>query len=489
MLRATSDSYRGVIMGKTRVKKTGKRAAAITPNTPDSSDSGDRPIDGRNDDARALRKQTPRSCHAAWSPSLDRRDPIEILIESSADRVAHLLPIRYGRMLKSPFAFYRGAAAIMAADLAGTPVTGLRVQACGDCHLLNFGFFATPERRLIFDINDFDESLPAPWEWDLKRLATSFVIAGQNNGFKAGQSRAASLACVRSYRKQLARLSRMRAIDVWYERVDVNDLLSRSTQKEFCKQDREEIRKASLGIPEHENPKLWGESDGQIQIHDNPPLIYHPQHAEAQEFVDHLREAFHAYRQTLSDERRVLLDRYHLVDHAVKVVGVGSVGTRCGILLLMAGPDDPLFLQVKEACSSVLEPYAGASAYDNHGQRVVIGQRLMQAASDLFLGWTQGHAGRHFYVRQLRDVKVKPLVEVYDPPTMTSYAESCGWVLARAHARSGDPARISSYLGSSDRFDEAIADFAESYAEQNEHDHAALVRAVREGRLSADLER
>jgi uncharacterized protein (DUF2252 family) len=287
----------------------------------------------------------------------------------------------------------------------------------------------------------------------------------------------------------MARLSQMRALDGWYERVDVSDLLARAPQKEFRKQDREELRKAVRGIQEHDNPKLWGEIDGQIKIHDNPPLIYHPEHVEALEFVDHLRDAFQSYRQTLSDERRVLLDRYKLVDHAVKVVGVGSVGTRCGILLLMASPDDPLFLQVKEACPSVLEPYAGASVYANHGERVVIGQRLMQAASDLFLGWTKGHADRHFYIRQLRDVKVKPLVEVYDPPTMTSFAESCGWVLARAHARSGNPARISSYLGTSNRFDEAIADFAEDYAGQNERDHAELVRAVRDGRLAADLER
>ena len=438
---------------------------------------------------KSLRKKTPRSSHAPWSPPADRRDPIEILVESSADRVPHLVPIRYGRMLGSPFAFFRGGAAIMAADLAGTPVTGLRVQACGDCHLLNFGVFATPERRLIFDVNDFDETLPGPWEWDVKRLAASFVVAGRNNGFTPGQARAASLACVRSYREQIARLSRMRTIDVWYERVDVDDLLARSPEKAFRSRDREAILKASHGITEHDVPKLLEQEAEGARIRDNPPLIYHPQHAEALEFVDHLREAFHRYRQTLSDDRRVLIDRYEVVDHAVKVVGVGSVGTRCGILLLMAGPGDPLFLQVKEARSSVLEPYVGKSPYDNHGQRVVIGQRLMQAASDLFLGWTRGHAGRHFYVRQLRAAKVKPLVEVYDPPTMASYAASCGWVLARAHARSGEPARISEYLGPRDRFDQAIADFAEAYADQNERDHAELVRAVREGRLEADQER
>jgi uncharacterized protein (DUF2252 family) len=376
----------------------------------------------------------------------------------------------------------------MAADLARTPITGLHVQACGDCHLLNFGVFATPERRLIFDVNDFDESLPGPWEWDLKRLAASFVIAGRNNGFKPAQARASSLACARSYRQQMTRFSQMRAIDVWYARVDVDQLLARFSDKAFNQSDREQIRKASHGFTEHEFPRLLEQDGEQTLIHDNPPLIYHPRHAEALEFVDHLRQAFHRYRQTLPDERRVLLDRYALTDHAVKVVGVGSVGTRCGILLLMAGPKDPLFLQVKEARPSVLEPYAGKSTYDNFGQRVVVGQRLMQAASDLFLGWTHGDAGRHFYVRQLRDVKVKPLVEVYDPHTMGIYAESCGWVLARAHARSGDPAQISAYLGTSDRFDQAIADFAEAYADQNEHDHSEFVRAVNEGRLQADLE-
>ncbi len=476
-------------MGNTKAKTVRAGGAPAKSNGAASVGGKKAPADAPTADGRTLRKQTPRSSHAEWSPPADRPDPIELLIETSVDRVPHLLPIRYGRMLQSPFAFFRGAAAIMASDLAGTPVTGLRVQCCGDCHLLNFGVFATPERRVIFDINDFDESLPGPWEWDLKRLAASFVIASQHNGFKAAQARAAALACAAGYRQQLARLSKMRAIDVWYERIDVNDLFAHSTQKEFRRQDRQAVRKVSQGIQEHDDPRLWGESNGRIKIRDNPPLIYHPQHVEALEFIDHLREAFESYRRTLSDERRVLLDRYHLVDHAVKVVGVGSVGTRCGILLLMAGPDDPLFLQVKEACPSVLEPYAGASQYGNHGERVVIGQRLMQAASDLFLGWTQGHAGRHFYIRQLRDMKVKPMVEVYDPPTMTSYAGSCGWVLARAHARSGDPARISSYLGTGNRFDQAIADFAEAYARQNELDHAELVRAVRDGRVTADLER
>jgi len=455
------------------------------PETRSKHESADR-VDRAVTQGRSLRKQAPRSQQGIYKPSLDRRDPIEILEESSRSRVAHLVPIRYGRMLQSPFAFYRGGAAIMAADLAHTRVTELKVQACGDCHLLNFGVFATPERRLVFDINDFDETLPAPWEWDLKRLATSFVIAGRNNHFRRSQSRAAAVACCRSYRTHMARFAAMRAIDVWYERVDVEDLLARLPTKAFGRRDRDEIRKAAHGTIEHAFPKLLEQLGEQTLIRDNPPLIYHARHSEALEFVGHLRSAYEGYRATLPDERRVLLDRYALTDHAVKVVGVGSVGTRCGVFLLMAGPGDPLFLQVKEALASVLEPYCGASVYEP-GQRIVIGQRLMQAASDLFLGWTHGEQGRHFYVRQLRDVKIKPLVEMYDANTMNVFAESCGWVLARAHARSGSPREISAYLGGSDIFDEAIGDFSEEYANQNERDYEAFQSAVRKGKLPAEV--
>jgi uncharacterized protein (DUF2252 family) len=442
----------------------------------------------RQADGKALRKRTPRSSHSVWSPSRDRHDPITLLINSSAHRVQHLVPIRYGRMLQSPFAFYRGAAAIMAADLSRTPVTGLRVQVCGDCHLMNFGIFATPERNLIFDINDFDESLPGPWEWDVKRLTTSFVVACRHNNFKRGQPREAALAATRGYREQMARFSQMRALDIWYERVNVEDLLAHLPEKSFRAAAQAEIRKATHGGPEHDFPKLVDVEGKLPTIRDNPPLIYHPRRAEAREFIEDLRQAFQRYRKTLSDERRVLLDRYTLTDHAVKVVGVGSVGTRCGVLLLMAGPNDPLFLQVKEATTSVLEPYLGKSTYENHGERVVNGQRLMQAASDFFLGWTHGRGGRHFYIRQLHDVKVKPMVEVYDPPTMNVYAKYCGWVLARAHARSSSPKLISEYLGGTDRFDQSIADFAEAYADQNERDYQALVQAVRKRRLHAVVE-
>ncbi|HVU86391.1 MAG TPA: DUF2252 domain-containing protein [Pirellulales bacterium] len=473
-------------MGK--IKSAGKKGAVGVENQTPSPDDHPPGNGEQVPHGKSLRKQTPRSDHGIYKPALDRRDPVQVLEESSADRVSHLLPIRYGRMLASPFAFYRGGAAIMAADLAQTPSTGLRVQACGDCHLMNFGVFATPERRLVFDVNDFDETLPAPWEWDVKRLATSFVIAGRNNRFKRSQQRAAAVACCRSYRQRMARFATMTALDVWYERVDVDELLKRLPERAFSRRDRDEIRSAGQGAVEHEAAKLLIQSGDKTLIRDNPPLVYHPVHAEAVELVDHLRAAFDRYRSTLPDERRVLLDRYALTDHAIKVVGVGSVGTRCGVFLLMAGPGDALFLQVKEAQRSVLEPYAGASKYEP-GERVVVGQRLMQAASDLFLGWTHGENGRHFYIRQLRDVKIKPLVELYDAETMAAYAESCGWVLARAHARSGDSRAISSYLGTSDSFDEAVADFAESYADQNEEDFATFEHAVQQGRLPANLER
>jgi uncharacterized protein (DUF2252 family) len=499
---SANTSHGGLDMGKLKPKQTPEShavaehphpaahtATAVASPRQESTKNVSTPEDAPADDGRSRRKQAPRSGHADWHPSIDRRDPVAILIESSVGRVEHLLPIRYGRMLQSPFSFYRGAAAIMADDLAQTPNTGLRVQACGDCHAMNFGIFATPERRLIFDVNDFDETLPAPWEWDVKRLAASFVIAGRHNEFKPTQARAAALACLRSYREQMARYATMAPLDIWYESVDVDELLARLSDKAFDKRDVREIRKAAHGFTDRGSPKLLDARSAEPRIHDDPPLIYHPQHAEAVEFISHVRQSFHAYRQSLSDERRVLLDRYKLIDHAVKVVGVGSVGTRCGVLLLMAEPRDILFLQVKEARPSVLEPIVDKCLYGNNGQRVVIGQRLMQAASDLFLGWTRAETGRDFYVRQLRDIHVKPVVEVYNPAMMAGFASSCGWVLARAHARSGEPRAISAYLGNGDRFDEAVADFAESYADQNDEDFRTFTKAVSDGRLPAEVDR
>jgi uncharacterized protein (DUF2252 family) len=390
-------------------------------------------------------------------------------------------------MLQSPFTFFRGAAAVMAADLALTPATGVRVQACGDCHLLNFGGCATPECRVVFDINDFDETLSAPWECDVKRLASSFVIASRHNGFREADARDAAKACVRSYGKRMAEFARQRVLDVWYASIDAKDAGETFEEEETRKRLRKRLAKAARrDVLEDDFPKLADVVDGRPVIRDNPPLIYHRRRATGRpDFDENITSALAAYRESLPDDRRPLLDRYQLRDIATKVVGVGSVGTRCNIALLMADAADPLFLQVKQARRSVLEPFAGASAYRNHGQRVVVGQRLMQAASDLFLGWTASTDGCHFYVRQLRDMKIKPLVELFTPVTMRHYGKLCGWALARAHARSGEPAVISGYLGRSDRFARAVAQFAAAYADQNERDYESLRRALREGRIEA----
>jgi uncharacterized protein (DUF2252 family) len=376
----------------------------------------------------------------------------------------------------------------MAADLAKTPVTGIRVQACGDCHLVNFGGFATPERNVVFDINDFDETLPGPWEWDVKRLTASFVLAARSNGFTDAQGRDAVLATVRSYRKTMREFSAMHPLDVWYSRVTAEDFL-----KTAAKHERLRLRarlKAAIRRPgaAQDFPRLAGMVGGHVSIRDVPPLIFHPEHARTAEFKTILDTTFTAYRDTLADERRTLLDQYRIVDAAIKVVGIGSVGRRCWIVLLMSGTNDPLFLQFKEAAESVLEPYLGKSAYPHHGQRVVIGQRMVQPASDLFLGWVTvkspiGHI--QFYVRQLRDAKIKPLVETFDPDYLGHYGRMCGRVLARAHAKTGDPCTISGYVGMSEEFDEAMAKFAIAYADQAERDHAALKAAVKNGKIQA----
>jgi uncharacterized protein (DUF2252 family) len=392
-------------------------------------------------------------------------------------------------MLRSPLTFYRGAALNMAADLAQLPVSGVRVQACGDCHLSNFGAFATPERRVVVDINDFDETLPAPWEWDVKRLATSFVIASRDNGHARRQARDAALTCVRAYRQRMAELGEMRVLDVWYSATDLEALIPIVREAETRGRARKRLAKArSRDVLEHDFPELVATTGPALVIKENPPLVFHPHERWSAAFVATVRRAFASYRSSLAEHHRLLLDRYRLVDIAIKVVGVSSVGTRCSVMLMMAGENDPLFLQVKEARRSVLEPYAGKSAYPNHGQRVVMGQRRMQSASDLFLGFTQAAHERHYYVRQLRDMKIKPLVELYPPSVMIQYAALCGGILARAHARCGEPALISGYLGRSDKFDEAIADFASAYADQTERDHRSLEQAVRAGKLEALLE-
>jgi uncharacterized protein (DUF2252 family) len=399
-----------------------------------------------------------------------------------------LVPIRYGRMMQSPFAFYRGAAAIMAADLAHTPATGIRVQACGDCHLLNFGGFATPERNVVFDINDFDETLPAPWEWDVKRLATSCVIAGQHNGFNKAAARNMALRCVDGYRTHMHNFAQMSVMERWYERVSADDILGAIRAKKWRKQVETRIAKAGARtVLEDDFPKLASVEGGTPRIKDNPPLIFHEMIRGAAEYANAVNVAFRKYRETLSDDHRELLDRFEMKDIAYKVVGVGSVGTYCAILLMMAASDDALFLQVKEARQSVLEPYAGKSQYANRGQRVVAGQRLMQSASDIFLGWTE-ESGRHYYVRQLRDMKIQPLVDGMDVTQLGRYAEWCGWALARAHAKSGDATIISGYLGSGSRFDKAIAEFALAYADQNKRDFKTLLKAIQDGRIQAAQE-
>ena len=438
-------------------------------------------------EGKSLRDKCSRKVHGEWKVADGRPDPVSLLEQSSKGRIPELIPLRYRRMLHTPFTFYRGAALNMAADLAGTPATGLRVQACGDAHLLNFGAFATPERRVIFDLNDLDETLPAPWEWDVKRLAASVMLACRNNGFSEDNARDAVLACVRSYRERMREFSKMRVLDVWYARIDVDELMEYFEDAQGRKRMQKRLAKArARSVLEHDFPKLAEVAGGRSVIKDDPPLIYHDQmYKEQRQFFAEAQAAFAEYRATLQDDRQRLLDRYELRDVALKVVGVGSVGTWCGILLLLASEQDPLFLQVKEARASVLEGYAGRSIYPNHGQRVVNGCRLMQSASDLFLGWVQGKGAqrRHFYVRQLKDMKISALVEVFNRGVMSQYAEVCGWALARAYARSGEPAKISGYLGKSDTFDEAIADFSAAYADQTERDYKVLRKAVRDGRL------
>jgi len=434
---------------------------------------------------KVLRRRVPREQHGQWTPARSRRDPVELVIESSKGRIPELIPIRYGRMMVSPFTFYRGTANIMAADLAPTPVSGLPAQLCGDAHLLNFGGFATPERNLILDINDFDETLPGPWEWDLKRLATSFVLAARSNGFSAADQREAALSSVRSYREHMAEYADMSALEIWYALLRLSDTLASAHDKAARGRLKKQVAKAQArNVIEHHFPAMAKARGGRYVIKDAPPLIYHFPNIDARRAA--LEDGMERYRESLSVERRRLLDRYQVMDFALKVVGVGSVGTLCAVVLMMAADKDWLFLQIKEAEPSVLETYVGKSAYANHGQRVVVGQHLMQSASDVFLGWSRGQAGRHFYVRQLRDMKIKPLVEVFNPVTMFDYATLCGRTLARAHARSGDPAMIAGYMGKSDVFDKAVTIFSKVYSDQAEQDHAAFEKAVRQGRIEVE---
>jgi uncharacterized protein (DUF2252 family) len=414
----------------------------------------------------------------------NRADPIELLKRSDHGRLPELLPIRYARMAQSAFGFFRGAAAVMAADLATTPRTGLHVQACGDCHVSNFGGFGSPERQLVFDINDFDETLHAPWEWDVKRLATSIVLAGRQKGDGEHSCDKAVRVAVASYREQMHQYAKMRALEVWYSKLDAEILITIAKTKRAKKYFERIEKKAKLQTAEHVFPRMTELVNGLPRIIDNPPLIYHPRQRIKQ--AKRVREMFRRYRLTLPEERRVIIDRYHIVDIARKVVGVGSVGTRCAVVLLMAGKGDPLFLQFKEALPSVLEPYAGKSRYRYHGERVVTGQRMLQAASDIFLGWTRDDQGHDYYFRQLRDMKMTINVEDMPKEDWIEYLELCGWTLARAHARTGDAAQIAGYLGNSDAFDMAMVKFAFAYADQTQHDHEVFVKAIRNGRIKAN---
>jgi uncharacterized protein (DUF2252 family) len=472
--------------------------------------------------AREARERTPPSSHSQWSPAAGRPDPVALLEEQDLTREPDLVPVRHGRMMVSPFTFYRGAAKIMAADLKDTPVAGLHTQLCGDAHLSNFGLFASPERKLLFDLNDFDETLPGPFEYDVKRMAASFTIAARTNGFSKQDTRAVTLASVAAYREAMAAFAQMRTMDVWYAHLDEDELMSaihnmstharkeakggKAVKKESsAARKKEKLADAEAARAERTREKAHtrdslqalsklGELiDGTYRIVSQPPIIVPvrdlaPTYGLSPgEVMPMIHDQFRAYQTTLQADRRYLLERFHIVDAARKVVGVGSVGTRAFIVLLQGrDPLDPLFLQVKEATTSVLEAYLPKSRYRLHGERVVQGQRMMQAASDIYLGWTKGRdVRRHYYWRQLRDMKGSALVELMTPNSLTFYAGICGWTLARAHARSGDPVVIAEYLGGSDDFDRSITNFSKRYADQNERDYDAFVEAVRSGRLEA----
>ncbi len=435
---------------------------------------------------KALRRQVPRSAQAGWKVETKGRDLITMLRQTDRDRIQALVPNRYGRMQQSPFAFVRGSAVIMAFDLSRTPTTGIRVQACGDCHLMNFGAFATPERRVIFDINDFDETLPAPWEWDIERLAASIMVAGRYRGFAERQCSEAVLAAVRAYRENLAEYAGWPELQVWYARIDAEQMVAKASKaKPSGSRNGADAGAAAANMSARLLPKLTEVIDGRRRIKDEPPLVYHPRHEGA--FSREVRAAIQRYRRSLPPERRALVDHYEVIDVAMKVVGVGSVGTFCAVALLQADVDDPLFLQIKQVRPSVLEPYAGKSAYRNQGERVVVGQRLMQSASDMFLGWSRiGQPPVDIYFRQLRDMKVSVNLDTLPLAGFINYAHYCGWALARAHAKTGDAAMISGYLGCNDAFDEAIRRFARTYADQTEKDHATLVKAVKSGRIHTE---
>ena len=432
---------------------------------------------------RAARARVPLASHGTWSPAADRPDPDALLEEQAKSRIPDLVPVRHGRMAVSPFTFYRGAALPMAADLTATPTSGIVVQLCGDAHLSNFGLFASPERDLVFDINDFDETLHGPFEWDVKRLAASIVVAGRVRGFTEHDNRHAVHRAVRSYRERMAEYAAMGALGVYYARVDAAGVLA-YVDKRARPFLLDTLRSASHHDALHELPKLTAaDADGRPRIVDRPPFITHP----ADITIELVEDALAGYRESLQEDRRALMDRYRLVDFALKVVGVGSVGLGAFVgLLLGAGDDDPLFLQVKQAEASVLERFLSPSRQATHGGRVVTGQRRLQAASDVLLGWTVGRLGRHWYVRQLQDQKGGAVVDAMTFEDLATWGELCGWALARGHARSGQPAELAGYLGVDAAFDHAIGEFASAYADQNDRDHAAFLAGIRAGRIAAE---
>lgn len=424
---------------------------------------------------RAVRQRVSRSAHEEVLLARGR-DPIGVIAAQNRERIPYLVPLRNERMSRSPFAFFRGTAAIMAADLAETPVTGRHVQACGDCHLANFGLFATPERNVIFDLNDFDETLPAPWEWDVKRLATSTVLAALEAGGMPRDARRIALHTVRAYREHMRVLSEASPLQIWFTRVDANVFLSVLDAEQAVKIERKQREAATRG--EHIPPAYVTSASGKLRFVEEPPILHHLAHNDP--FRNRAREALRKYSNSLRDDIRVLFERYHLRDAALRVVGIGSVGTHCAIALFQAGPDDALILQIKEANESVLEPYAGKSVYDNHGRRVVNGQRLMQAASDLFLGWLRLEGGQQYFVRRYRDRKANANLERLGLRELDQYAALCGTTLALAHARSGDPSFIAGYLGSSEKFDRAVAEYAVHYAANTEADYRLFVKSLQE---------
>jgi len=454
----------------------------------------------RAERGKEARAAAPRDSHGVFDPGPGRPDPIGLLEEQANSRVPELVPIRWGRMMASPFTYYRGAALPMASDLAGTPVSGLAVQACGDAHLSNFGIFGSAERRLVFDVNDFDETTPGPWEWDVKRLAASMEVAARGNGFGGKERREIVMATVASYRQAMRDFAKMTDLDVWYAHADLDELKSQFASQMKSRQRKvvdKGLARARTRDSMQEVSRLTRVVDGRPRIMADPPLIVPiadllPKQMDQESFAAQFQDLLAKYRRTLETDRRYLLEQYEFVDMARKVVGVGSVGTRCWIVLMLGRDEsDPLFLQVKEAEASVLSRFVGASKFANMGQRVVAGQRLMQASSDIFLGWQRAEAGldgkqRDFYVRQLRDWKYSVTIEAMAASGMRMYGRLCGWTLARAHARSGDRIAIAAYLGGSDVFDKAVTQFAGAYADQNERDHKELVDAVASGRLTAE---